>query len=213
MSMMPPTPADIDRWGTAALWRGDAHELRSDEEDEAGVDDLTRGMALSGVREGVPGSSTGAPAASHGAGDPEGAAVENLAGAMARSHIGEVAKRGVEDAQGGAKRRRTDPAAEEWRKFTPSDSEIDPTKCMARTWGAHGSGGQCGRLPEAGSRFCAMHTKKEGQRGWHGAVDGAIPAQKLAEFQRKGRPRDVGVDMAVGTSARVSGAGSAGDES
>ena len=95
----------------------------------------------------------------------------------------------MSEEQKGAKRRRTDEPAEEWRKYTPSN--IDLTKCMARTWGDRGSGGQCSKCPVSGSRFCGLHQKKEGKKGWHGAVDGEIPADKLADFRAKGRPRDV----------------------
>ena len=37
-----------------------------------------------------------------------------------------------------------------------------------------------------------------GQRGWHGAVDGEIPAEKLKEFRAKGKPRQVNDDEGAG---------------
>ena len=107
---------------------------------------------------------------------------DNLAG----SHI-DVETGGVQGEQGEVKRRRTDSAVEDWRKYTPT--EIDATRCMARTWW-NGKGGQCGNKPGAGGRFCGGHKKKEGKPGWHGAVDGEIPAEKLAEFRTKAKPRE-----------------------
>ena len=65
----------------------------------------------------------------------------------------------------------------EWMMFTPSN--IDPTKCMARTF-AGGMGGQCGRKMAVGKRFC----KGCARRLAHGAVDGPIPEQKLIEFRK-----------------------------
>ena len=80
----------------------------------------------------------------------------------------------------------SDPAAQ-WRVFTPA--VVDPAKCMARTWGG-GNGGQCRTRAPHGSQYCKTHAamheafSRDGSGGWHGAVDGPIPARKLAEFQR-----------------------------
>ena len=127
---------------------------------------------------------------------------DNLAGSRIDVEMG-----GVQGEQGGVKRRRPDLAVQEWRKYTPT--EIDATKCMARTWG-NGKGGQCGNKPEAGGRFCGAHKKKEGKPGWHGAVDGEIPAEKLAEFRTKAKPRVPHVEMRGLEGGRADGAGSAG---
>ena len=196
--LMPPTFEDFDRWGSNALWRGDVDDS---------VDWLTMGMARVGLGESDPDSSVRAAesqGASRASADMD--VVENLVDDLARSHIG-VATGGVEGELGSAKRRRTDAAVEEWRMYTPS--EIDTTKCMARTWG-NGSGGQCRYKPDAGSRFCAGHKKKEGMRGWHGAVDGEIPAEKLAEFRARGQPRVLDVEIGSRGGGRADGAGSAG---
>ena len=60
--------------------------------------------------------------------------------------------------------------------------ELDATLCMARIW-RDGYGGQCGLAPVGGGRFCARHGRQEGQRGWHGAVDGPVPPAKFIEFE------------------------------
>ena len=78
---------------------------------------------------------------------------------------------------------RRDPhRASEWTLYTPRS--IDLTRCMARTWN-DGKGGQCGKPKRPGGRFCLFHAKQEGEKGWHGAVDGDIPLGKLVEFRRK----------------------------
>lgn len=61
--------------------------------------------------------------------------------------------------------------------FTPRF--IVEGKCLARTWSA-GLGGQCGRLRNGRSVFCAQHTT-----AWrsHGRVDSSIPTHKLREFE------------------------------
>ena len=83
-------------------------------------------------------------------------------------------------------RKRKAGAMEEWRRFTPPC--INEGLCMARTWNA-GRGGQCRWKPLDGSRLCKFHGEQQGQKGWHGEVDGEIPARKLVEFQKKGKPR------------------------
>ena len=196
--LMPPTYEDFERWGAKALWRGDVDDS---------VDWLAVRMARVGLGDGG-NESSGAAAASHvadGASADETDPMEDLADDLARSHL-DVETRGTGGEQGEAKRLRTDAAVEEWRKYTPT--EIDATKCMARTWG-NGSGGQCARKPEAGCRFCVSHKKKEGKPGWHGAVDGEIPAEKLAEFRTRGKPRVLAVEMRGQDGGRADGARSA----
>ena len=83
-------------------------------------------------------------------------------------------------------RKRKAGAMEEWRRFTPPC--INEGLCMARTWNA-GRGGQCRWKPLDGSRLCKFHGEQQGQKGWHGEVDGEIPARKLVDFQKKGKPR------------------------
>ena len=68
----------------------------------------------------------------------------------------------------------------DWRSFTPS--EVDPSKCLARTWN-FGKGGQCTKSKLAGERFC----KGCARRLVHGAVDGPIPEKKLIDFQKEAK--------------------------
>ena len=72
----------------------------------------------------------------------------------------------------------------DWREFTPLI--INEHCCQARTWD-DGHGGQCTRAPLTDSvHLCAAHKlESELPLGLaHGFVSGAIPAGKLAEFQR-----------------------------
>ncbi len=74
------------------------------------------------------------------------------------------------------------------RDFTPSI--IDDCKCLARVW-AGGEGGQCSSKRVPDSRYCKRHSDMHSAfmqnlprgNGWHGPVDGEIPASKLAEFR------------------------------
>ncbi len=86
------------------------------------------------------------------------------------------------------------------RDFTPP--VVDHAKCFARVW-ANGEGGQCQNKPLDGSRFCKRHalmfqefTAGSG-KGWHGSVDGDIPAAKLMQFQSH-RAKSAGVPRACG---------------
>ena len=69
--------------------------------------------------------------------------------------------------------------------FTPS-RVTDGTRCLARTWN-QGRGGQCASAPENGSdaQVCCRHRLPAQQA--HGLVTGAIPAPKLAAFQKAAR--------------------------
>merc|ERR1711920_939823 len=68
-----------------------------------------------------------------------------------------------------------DPNSMDWTSFTP---EIQPGRCMARTWN-NGQGGQCQSKPKEGSDLCTAHSKGELS---HGRVDGPIPVAKLKRF-------------------------------
>ena len=125
--------------------------------------------------------------------------------AGAKGGLGSFGERekGEEEARCGASVESAGMEQLDWRSFTPS--EIDPSKCMARTWN-FGKGGQCTKSKLAGERFC----KGCARRLVHGAVDGPIPEKKLIEFQKeakkcaKKRGRESGV-LHVGGGAGGSG--------
>ena len=125
----------------------------------------------------------------------EGAAATQAAGASAPAQkpaVGAGRKRKADDKPTGAGAASSSAAAQpqpqppaspgqlsEWRSFTPRD--IDPLKCMARTWG-QGAGAQCtnGAVDDG---LCRRHYSQRAKgSGWHGRVDGPIPDEKLKEF-------------------------------
>ena len=71
-----------------------------------------------------------------------------------------------------------------WWQFTAS--QIDPAKCLARTWN-DGLGGQCPRRPCVGGQVCKIHAGKAGLL--HGLVTGPIPDAKLREFEQNAAQR------------------------
>ena len=103
--------------------------------------------------------------------------------------VKKMRRRSAELDQGGAKGSAA--PLPEWKLYTPK--VIDPKRCMARIWG-DGAGGQCTRAQSRGMRFCAFHAKQEGGQGWHGAVDGEIPAEKLTEFRNKRAQEEQGAE-------------------
>ena len=209
LSYMPPTPEEAERWGRDAWWRGDADVPPTPEEvggrgaaasvrgdggtpqsENDGVDEVTLGLARSGLHGDTPEVKPETPGG--------GEAVEELAAQLAGSHLegagSGVAASPVEGDREGGERKSV--AAEEWRRYTPR--VIDGTKCMARTFD-DGVGGQCKNWRGPGGRYCRMHARKEGTPGWHGDVEGKIPARKLEEFRRRGKGRPCDEDMAEAT--------------
>jgi len=72
----------------------------------------------------------------------------------------------------------SDPQMPAWKQFTPI--AVAPDCCMARTWNG-GIGGQCRKRPSHGT-YCNFHANDNWRK--HGRVDGPIPEEKLAEFQK-----------------------------
>ncbi|CAE7352935.1 LIP [Symbiodinium natans] len=65
------------------------------------------------------------------------------------------------------------------KRFTP---KVSAAFCMARVWSG-GQGGQCPLMPEKRG-LCLFHAEKDEETGLsHGRVDGAIPEDKLLEFE------------------------------
>jgi hypothetical protein len=92
---------------------------------------------------------------------------------------------GGDDAQGPIFPRRR--RQEAWRRFTPE--RIDGARCMARTWGVKGAGGQCLGKAVAGKTLCSSHAASGVS---HGLVTGPIPYGKLQLFLAAERRRVLG---------------------
>ena len=200
LSFMPPTPEEIEGWGSAALWRGDGDAAASV---VRGVEEVTSGLARSGIHGDTPELKQEASAMTREVGEasPSEAAVEMLAAELAQSHIGDKAKVGGEGGSAGV--------APGWQFFTPAI--VDRSKCMARTW-KDGNGGQCRTRPGFDGRLCKMHAEKKGGLTWLGEVDGDIPEAKLKEFQaewrkRQARGQDDGSERGLGVRGRRAGRG------